>query len=78
MRTDDGTLNLKELHRFYDFVEEKKKFGMVERILDHVPFSQAIVFVNRVERAKMLSQKLDDILFNPITIHSHLTQNERL
>lgn len=51
---------------------------MVERILDHVPFSQAIVFVNRVERAKMLSQKLDDILFNPITIHSHLTQNERL
>ena len=37
-----------------------------------------IIFVNRVDRAKKLTELLRQKLFNPICIHSQLKQEERI
>lgn len=47
-------------------------------ILDTLSFNQVIIFVNRIERAKRLTTLLREKLFNPICIHSKLTQEERI
>ncbi len=41
-------------------------------------FNQTIIFVNKVERAKKLTEILKQRLFNPICIHSNLKQEERI
>lgn len=41
-------------------------------------FNQTIIFVNRVDRAKKLTELLKQKLFNPICIHSNLKQEERI
>ena len=51
---------------------------LLQNLLDGVPFDQAIIFVNRIERVTMLSDLLDQLLFNPIRIHSRLSQKERI
>lgn len=47
-------------------------------IIDRVNFNQGIIFVNRIERAKKLTELLRSKLCNPICIHSHLSQEERI
>ena len=37
-----------------------------------------IIFVNRVERAKKLTELLHQKLFNPICVHSQLKQEDRI
>lgn len=71
---DDGSLDLTELAQFYEVVAENNKFHLLEQILDGTPFNQAIIFTNTVRKARLLTQLLQDILFNPITIHSDLSQ----
>lgn len=46
--------------------------------MDNLAFNQTIIFVNRVDRAKKLTDLLKQKLFNPICIHSNLKQEERI
>lgn len=46
--------------------------------MDTLAFNQAIIFVNKVDRAKKLTELLKQKLFNPICIHSSLKQEERI
>jgi ATP-dependent RNA helicase UAP56/SUB2 len=48
------------------------------QILDTLSFNQVIIFVNRIDRAKHLTEILRQKLFNPICIHSKLRQEERI
>lgn len=48
------------------------------RLLDTLAFNQVIIFINRVDRAKKLTDLLKLKLFNPICIHSSLKQEERI
>lgn len=47
-------------------------------LLDNLAFNQTIIFVNKVDRAKKLTELLKQKLFNPICIHSSLKQEERI
>jgi ATP-dependent RNA helicase UAP56/SUB2 len=47
-------------------------------LLDTLAFNQVIIFTNRVDRAKRLTDLLKLKLFNPICIHSSLRQEERI
>ena len=59
-------------------MKENEKFKLLSEILDYTAFNQAIIFSNTVQKTIALSQKLTEILFNPITIHSDLTQETRI
>lgn len=61
---------------FYQF--KNKKFEKLTHLLDSLAFNQTIIFVNRVDRAKKLTELLNKKLFNPICIHSLLKQEERI
>lgn len=75
---DEGRLVLHGLKQYHINVIEEKKFKKLIHILDTLPFNQAIVFVNRVDRAKMLHSLLHKEMFNPICLHSALEQHERI
>lgn len=47
-------------------------------ILDTVPFSQCIIFVNRIDNAKRLVWLLKQDLYNPLCMNSSLKQEERI
>jgi ATP-dependent RNA helicase UAP56/SUB2 len=47
-------------------------------LLDNLAFNQIIIFVNKVDRAQKLSELLNNKMFNPICIHSKLSQEDRI
>lgn len=47
-------------------------------LLDNIPFNQVIIFMNKRERAQKLNDILRGKLFNPICIHSGMSQEARL
>ena len=69
-------LHLYQLSK-YIFIQNKK-FEKLTHLLDTLAFNQMIIFVNRVDRAKKLTELLRQKLFNPICIHSQLKQEERI
>lgn len=75
---DEGQLILHGLAQFFVQVLERKKFDRLSHLLDTLAFNQVIIFVNKVERAKKLTEMLRSKLFNPICIHSALSQEERI
>jgi len=75
---DEGKLILHGLAQFFVYIPENKKFEKLTHLLDTLAFNQTIIFVNKVERAKKLTQLLKQRLFNPICIHSSLKQEERI
>jgi ATP-dependent RNA helicase UAP56/SUB2 len=75
---DEGKLILHGLTQFYLRIPEEKKFDKLVLLLDTLAFNQVIIFVNRVDRAKRLTDLLKLKLFNPICIHSSLRQEERI
>lgn len=64
--------------QFYTRLNEDKKFDKLILLLDILAFNQVIIFTNRVERAKNLTNLLKIKLFNPICVHSALRQEERI
>lgn len=74
VQIDEGKLVLEGLKQFYLRLPEEKKFDKLIQLLDILAFNQVIIFVNRVERAKKLTEMLKLKLFNPICIHSSLQQ----
>ena len=75
---DEGKLVLHGLTQYYVIVEEKQKLAKLVHILDTIPFNQVIVFMNKIERAKRLHALLCQKLFNPICLHSNLSQIDRI
>jgi ATP-dependent RNA helicase UAP56/SUB2 len=75
---EENELVLAGLAQFFIKVGESCKFERLCHLLDTLAFNQVIVFVNRVERARKLTQMLGQKLFNPICIHSRLKQEERI
>lgn len=57
---------------------QNKKFEKLTHLLDNLAFNQIIIFVNKVDRAMKLSELLKNKMFNPICIHSKLSQAERI
>lgn len=75
---DEGKLILHGLAQFFVYIPENKKFQKLTHLLDTLAFNQTIIFVNKVDRAKKLTQLLKQKLFNPICIHSNLKQEQRI
>ena len=63
---------------YYKIISERQKFPMLCTMLDRINFCQAIIFANRIDKVKNLEELLTERLFNPISIHSSLPQQERL
>lgn len=64
--------------QFFVYIPENKKFEKLTHLLDTLAFNQTIIFVNKVDRARKLTELLKQKLFNPICIHSNLKQEERI
>ena len=64
--------------KYLNILTKNKKFEKLTHLLDTLAFNQTIIFVNRVDRAKKLTELLKQKLFNPICIHSGLKQQERI
>jgi len=60
------------LDQYYVSLLEKKKLETLVGLLNGLPFNQMIIFVNKVERAKMLSKLLNDKDYSTICIHRDL------
>lgn len=75
---DDNKLVLHGLVQYYVLLPEAKKFEKLTHLLDNLAFNQIIIFVNRVDRAIKLAELLENKMFNPICIHSKLSQEERI
>lgn len=71
---DPGKLTLVGLSQFNVRLLEKNKMSTLMNLLDTIKFNQGVVFVNRIERAKKLTDLLRQKLFNPICLHSHMSQ----
>ena len=74
---EDYTI-LNRLTQFFLRVSEEEKLKKLFFILDTVPFSQCIIFVNRIDRAKKLVWLLKQDLYNPLCMNSSLKQEERI
>jgi superfamily II DNA/RNA helicase len=72
--TGDNQLDFSSLAQFYEPIAEEDKLMLLERLLDFTPFSQAIIFTNTIQKTISVTQLLTNNMFNPITIHSGLSQ----
>lgn len=66
---DNSKLVLHGLTQYYIDLIEKKKFETLINLLNGIPFNQVIIFVNEVDRVKMLTKLLNDKNFSCIQIH---------
>jgi len=57
---------------------EKKKLETLVGLLNGLPFNQMIIFVNKVDRAKMLSKLLNDKEYSTICTHRDLPTATRI
>lgn len=74
----EDTSILDGLTQFFTIIPEIKKYDKLERLLDNLAFNQCIIFVNRIEKARKLMNLLKQKLYNPISMHSNLRQEERI
>lgn len=74
----EDTSILDGLTQFFTIIPEIKKYDKLERLLDNLAFNQCIIFVNRIEKARKLMDLLKQKLYNPISMHSNLRQEERI
>ncbi|GKT35334.1 ATP-dependent RNA helicase WM6 [Aduncisulcus paluster] len=65
------------LQHFKDLKPEGKNRALVT-LLDTLPFSQLVIFVSSVPRCKALSRMLADMEYKVETMHSHMSQSERV
>lgn len=75
---DPGRLIIPGLSQFNIYLKEQDKFEKLMTLLSDLSYNQAIIFVNRVEKAKKLNSLLKQKLFNPICMHSNLKQFDRI
>lgn len=85
MRKDSLVIQLSEkkwklntLQHYYVKMKESQKQDRLLHLLDVLPFNQVIIFTNTIDRTIKLNEILRMQLFNPMCIHSKLSQDERL
>jgi len=75
---DDSKLTLHGLQQYYVKLEEKEKNRKLAELLDKLEFNQVFIFVSSANRAKTLSDLLNELYFPSSYIHSHMSQEERI
>mmetsp|Transcript_13391 Transcript_13391/g.34353 ORF Transcript_13391/g.34353 Transcript_13391/m.34353 type:complete len:189 (+) Transcript_13391:1366-1932(+) len=75
---DEAKLTLHGLVQHYIMLEESDKNRKLNDLLDALDFNQVVIFVKSVPRAVTLDKLLCECNFPSITIHSKLSQAERI
>lgn len=75
---DETKLTLHGLLQYYVHIDEGHKNRKLSEILDDLEFNQVIIFVKSVQRAKLLNHLLNENSFPAITIHSAMSQTDRI
>lgn len=75
---DETKLTLHGLQQYYIKLAETEKNRKLNDLLDALEFNQVVIFVSKVQRANELNRLLVECNFPSITIHSRLTQEERI
>ena len=75
---DEAKLTLHGLQQHYVKLTEGEKNRKLNDLLDALEFNQVIIFVKSVNRATELTKLLCECNFPAITIHSAMSQEERL
>jgi len=75
---EDSKLTLHGLLQYYVKCSEGEKNRKLNDILDKLEFNQVVIFVKSVHRAIVLNRLLEECNFPSITIHSHLSQEDRI
>ncbi|CAI5966849.1 unnamed protein product [Closterium sp. NIES-65] len=75
---DETKLTLHGLVQHYIQLKENEKNRKLNDLLDALDFNQVVIFVKSVNRAAQLNKLLVECNFPAISIHSQMTQEERL
>nr|WCZ58602.1 ATP-dependent RNA helicase [Andalucia godoyi] len=75
---DQSNLTLHGLQQYYAKVEEAAKTQKLMDLLDELEFNQVVIFVKSIDRCKMLTKLLNSVTFPAVSIHSDLSQHERI
>jgi superfamily II DNA/RNA helicase len=75
---NEAKLTLHGLQQYYVKLEEKEKNKKLVDLLDNLEFNQLVIFVRSVARATELNKLLVEGNFPSITIHSDLSQEDRI
>jgi len=75
---DETKLTLHGLQQYYVRLGDAEKTKRLIDLLDALQFNQVVIFVKSIERAIHLNKILVQAGFPSTTIHSGLTQNERI
>uniref|UniRef100_I1NNX4 RNA helicase n=1 Tax=Oryza glaberrima TaxID=4538 RepID=I1NNX4_ORYGL len=75
---DEAKLTLHGLVQHYIKLSEAEKNRKLNDLLDALDFNQVVIFVKSVSRAAELNKLLCECNFPAISIHSGMTQEERL
>ncbi|KAJ2803184.1 Suppressor of the cold-sensitive snRNP biogenesis mutant brr1-1, partial [Coemansia furcata] len=75
---DEAKLTLHGLQQYYVTLPESGKNRKLSDILDSLEFNQVVIFVKSVSRAKLLNDLLNSCNFSSTSIHSAMSQQERI
>merc|ERR1711916_260240 len=75
---EESKLTLHGLLQYYIKLAENEKNRKLNDLLDALEFNQVVIFVKSVNRAQELTKLLVECNFPAISIHSALTQEERI
>merc|ERR1712072_915590 len=75
---EESKLTLHGLLQYYTKLDEHQKNRKLNSLLDNLQFNQVIIFVKSVQRAVALDMFLQECSFPSITVHSKLSQEERV
>merc|ERR1711881_796406 len=75
---DEAKLTLHGLLQYYCKLDEKEKNRKLNDLLDALEFNQVVIFVKSVQRAVALDKLLVECNFPSISIHSGLSQEDRI
>merc|ERR1711957_34874 len=75
---EESKLTLHGLLQYYVKLEEKAKNRKLNDLLDALEFNQVVIFVKSMQRAIALDKLLVECSFPSITIHSGLSQDDRI
>merc|ERR1719183_2223846 len=74
----ESKLTLHGLLQYYVKLNEKEKNRKLNDMLDSLEFNQVVIFVKSVQRAVALDKLLVECSFPSISIHSGLSQEDRI
>lgn len=75
---DEAKLTLHGLVQHYVMLNEDQKNRKLNDLLDALDFNQVVIFVKSVPRARELNRLLNECNFPSTTIHSAMSQDQRL